>query len=812
MTLIYLSCAFVAGIFLGAKTALPPLIILSALLPFCFLPLFPNCKKGLLLTGLCLFALFGGALHPQSSPPAVDEHCLHFYNDCGVVEIQGMVSTEPEIKEVTASLQLSATEITIDGDKREVSGTALIKAPRYPGCHYGDVLKVIGKLETPQQFDDFDYKSYLERREIYSTIYYPKIEIMDRGKGFKPMEWIYYLRDRLSQSLSIALPEPQASLAQAILLGIRGGIPSSLREAFSQTGTAHMLAISGLHVSIILGMLLSFGIFLFGKQHSTYIWLAFTTIWLYALVTGMRPPVVRATVMGSLFLAATCLGRQRSALTALAFAAAVMVGFQPRILWDVSFQLSFLAMTGLVLLFPYFQSWGRKAISASFTNTGTAASLCNIVNDSFAVTLSAILATWPVIAYNFGIVSLVGLPATFLALLALPGIIVTAALVGGLGLFTPALAQIAGWLAWLFLSYLILIVQGFDALPFSSLQVAELYSWQIWSYYALLAAIMVSINYKRKLADLWAKVSSRMSQLASNISKLAAHLPKKWVITPLLIVTVLVWAAVFSLPDERLHVSFLNIGQGDAILIQTPCQQNILIDGGPSPQAINLELGKKLPFWDRTIDLVVLTQPQADHVTGLVEVAQRYEVKQVLEPGIPYTSSIYQQWLELVKEKNIKRTIAQSGQQIDLGGGSKIEVLNPPSPLLEGTSDDIDNNGVVLRLSFGEVSFLFTADIRSEAEWQLVTQRAQLRSTVLKVAHHGSQTSTSAEFLAVVDPEVTVISVGANNRFGHPSSEVVERLEERLGRAKVYLTSENGTIEFVTDGERLWVKTQKPQP
>ena len=303
-----------------------------------------------------------------------------------------------------------------------------------------------------------------------------------------------------------------------------------------------------------------------------------------------------------------------------------------------------------------------------------------------------------------------------------------------------------------------------------------------------------------------------MSQLASNISKLATHLPRKWIITPLLIITVLVWAAVFSLPDEQLHVSFLNIGQGDAILIQTPCQQNILIDGGPSPQAINLELGKKLPFWDRTIDLVVLTQPQADHVTGLVEVAQRYEVKQVLEPGMPYTSSIYQQWLELVKEKNIKRTIAQSGQQIDLGGGSKIEVLNPPSPLLEGTSDDIDNNGVVLRLSFGEVSFLFTADIGSETEWQRVTQRAQLRSTVLKVAHHGSQTSTSAEFLAVVDPEVAVISVGANNRFGHPSPEVVERLEERLGKDKVYLTSENGTVEFVTDGKRLWVKAHNLQP
>ena len=293
------------------------------------------------------------------------------------------------------------------------------------------------------------------------------------------------------------------------------------------------------------------------------------------------------------------------------------------------------------------------------------------------------------------------------------------------------------------------------------------------------------------------------------IAKFSRHSLLKWLIPPLLLVAILVWAVVLTTPDDNLHVTFLNVGQGDAILIQTPDHQNILVDGGPSPQTISLELGRKLPFWDRTVDLMVSTQPHADHITGLVEVLQRYEVKQVLEPGVSYSSCVYQEWLKLVEEKEIKHDVAKAGQEIDLGSGIKMEVLNPPNEFFEGTSADVDNNGVVLKLSWGEISFLLTADIRWDGEIELIKQRANLKSTVLKVAHHGSKTSATPQFLAVVDPEVAVISVGANNTFGHPSPEVVERLEGRLGEDNVYLTSQNGTIEFITDGEKLWVRMER---
>ena len=284
------------------------------------------------------------------------------------------------------------------------------------------------------------------------------------------------------------------------------------------------------------------------------------------------------------------------------------------------------------------------------------------------------------------------------------------------------------------------------------------------------------------------------------------YLTIKLAIIPLFIAIILIWTTIITLSDNYLHVSFFDVGQGDAILIQTPDGQNILIDGGPSPQALCLELSKKLPFWDRTIDLVISTQPHADHITGLIEILQRYEVKQVIEADIDYNSTVYHEWLNVINNNNAKYNTVEAGQIIDLGNEIKIEVLNPPPELFEGTSSDIDNNGLVLRLCSGQISFLFTADIRHEAEHNLIMQRANLRSTVLKVAHHGSNTSSSVHFLSITDPEVAVISVGSENNYGHPNGEVINMLRNHVGDDRIYRTDLSGTIELITDGNRLWLK------
>jgi len=815
VALIYLSGAWVAGIYLGAKSALPLALILIGLVPLSLLFFFPQHRKAIILIAICFIALFGGAFCYQASLPSGDESCLKFYND-QEVEIKGMVKADPEVRDKATHIRLSATEIKRDNGWQEVSGDALLFVPRYPAFQYGDVLKVTGKLEgkleTPPELeelpdsDDFDYHGYLERQGIYSTMSYPEeIKILDSGQGFKPLEWVYSLRNGLSQTLAEVLPEPQASLAQGIILGIRYNIPASVRADFAHTGTAHLLAISGLHLSIVAGILLSIGIWLFGKRRYTYIWLALGTIWLYALITGMHPPVVRGAIMASLFLSAELLGRQRTAITSLAFAAAIMVGINPQILWTASFQLSFLAMAGLIFLAPPLMTQGRKAVKTTIGEQGVGVSLANIITDSFSVTLAAIIAVWPVVAYYFGIVSFVAPLATLLALPALPGIIVAGALAGLIGLAALPIAQAIGWLTWLFTSYMLLIVTGFASLPVSSIEVGSVDTALIWVYYSALAAA-VWLGSRKRLGERMSKITTWLRSGASKSFSLVSQLPKRWVIPPLLVVAILVSVTAATMPDDELHVSFLDIGQGDAILIQKGNQQ-VLVDGGPSPQAISLELGDKMPFWDRTIELVVLTHPHADHITGLLEVLQRYKVEQVLYPDLDFESDIYEEWLRLVEEKDIECKTAKAGQQIDLGEGVAIKVLHPGTSPLTGTGSDINNNSVVLHLSMGRVSFLLAADIEWEAEFELIAQGADLSGTVLKVGHSGSSTSTTPEFLAVANPQVAVISVG-DNPFGHPSNEVVERLEEKLGSENIYRTDEQGTIEFTTDGERLWVKTE----
>lgn len=799
MPLIYLISAWIAGIFLGARFSWPLALTFIGFIPLALLFFIPRHRRELLLLGLCLMAFFGGALYFQSRLPPNDDNHLQFYNGNGPIEIKGMVSRDPDVGDKTIRLQLSATSIT--GKRHEVSGNVLLIVSRYttgnsPGnstYSYGDVLRVTGKLETPSLLDDFDYQGYLANQGIYSIMFYPGIETIETGQGFKPLAWVYWLRGRLTQTMTRVLPEPQAALAQGIVLGLRGNIPQAVKDEFINTGTAHLLAISGVNLSIMAGILVSLGIGLFGRRHYIYVWLALGAVWLYALITGFNPPVVRAAIMASLFLIAELLGRQRNAGIALVFAAAVMVSFSPQIMWDTSFQMSFMAMVGLIFIFPPLQSLGRKVVNAVIGDRKVAV-VANSVVDSFGVSLGAVIAVWPLIAYYFGIISWVGPLSTFLTMFSMPGIIIFGSLTGIFGFFVLPLAQGTAWLAWLFLSYLLLAVKIFDLVPFSV--VGSLDNKWIWIYYAALA-IGLWLNSNRL----------KFVESVSKVVEFAAKLPRKWIVSSLLVTAILVWLIAATMPDDDLHVTFLDVGQGDAILIEKGNQQ-VLVDGGPSPQAIVLGLSQQMPFWDRTIDLVISTHPHADHITGLLEVLKRYRVKEVLYVNSEYDSPIFDEWHNLITEKNIKHTEAESGQQITLGE-AVIEILNPPKPLLSGTKSDIDNNGIVARLRMGGVSFLMTADTMWEAEVELIARRAGLSSNVLKAGHHGSATSTSAEFLLVVNPNVAVISVGAKNDFGHPDKEVMARLVDQIGQVNIYRTDEHGKIEFTTDGKRLWVRVGK---
>jgi competence protein ComEC len=792
MALVYLSLAFVVGIYFGSHLPLPLAIALPIISTALLFAILWRKNRPLLLGGICIALFLCGALRYGAVPTG---DALQSYIGKGTVAIAGVVIEEPEPGDSSTKLTLLAREV----NDEEVSGTLLVRTTRYPVYEYGDLLMVSGELEElPDDLDGFDYRAYLAGQSIYSAMYYPDIVREGSGQGPQPYQAIYSFRHRMGESLGASLAEPQGSLAQGILLGLRHHIPPSLYEDFQMSGTAHLLAISGLHIGITAGIVLSVAVWLFGRRRPTYFLVTLGTLWTYAILAGMSPSVMRAAIMVSLFLLGTYLGRQRSGITALAFAAALMVTIDPQILWSVSFQLSLAAVLGLILLTPTFQQWGRRTRAPT------------MVVDSFAYSLGAIIATLPLVAHYFGYVSLVGLPATFLALLALPAIIVVSTLVGFIGLLSLPIAQVIGWAAWLLLAYLVAVVQGFATLPWSSVEVRGMDAVWVWLYYGILGGIIWLGTRRNRI---FSSIKGDLRETPVGLSSLSRNIhakSTKWALVPLLSIAILVWTAAAVAPESgKLSVSFLDVGQGDAIAINTPSGQHILVDGGPSPEKVAYELGEALPFWERTIDLVVLSHSHDDHVTGLVEVLRHYDVEQVLYPeGIDYTSNAYSEWLSVIEEKRIECVGAQAGQSVDLGGGAILEVLHPPGEFLAGTDSDIDNNGVVLRLAMGEVSFLLTADLYGDGELYMVCDRVELRSTVLKVSHHGSSTSTCPEFLAAVDPQVAVISVGADNRFDLPSGEVIDRLTQRLGADNVYITSERGTITFTTDGERLWVETE----
>jgi competence protein ComEC len=370
-----------------------------------------------------------------------------------------------------------------------------------------------------------------------------------------------------------------------------------------------------------------------------------------------------------------------------------------------------------------------------------------------------------------------------------------AAALAGMVPFLEPVARTLAWVPWLLLAYTNAVVRWMAGWPSASLEVGQASAaWLVLIYAALLLVLWTWSRRRKAAGRVWNSLMARRSTVL--------------VLGGPAVVAILAWLALLQLPDSKLHVAFLDIGQGDAILITTPSGQQVLIDGGPSPTALTSALGKEMPFWDRSLDLLVMTHPDADHITGLVEVLDRYEVNGWLDNGRPDDDATYAECMVRIEEARVPRHSVRVGDRLDLGGGIVLEVLHPPLQLMTGTDADGNNNSIVLRLTWEEAQFLLTGDIEAEAEHLLLGSGLPLSASVLKVAHHGSGGSSGAKFLAAVDPVYAVISVGADNRFGHPNEAVLERLAG-LGDVTVLRTDQEGTIEFTTDGQQLWVRTER---
>ncbi len=498
--------------------------------------------------------------------------------------------------------------------------------------------------------------------------------------------------------------------------------------------------------------------------------------------------------MGVLMLGASLVGRPGSALTAIA--AAGLTLWQPLAIDDVAFQLSFAATFGLILLARPSADALRPALGRFLP-----APAADFLGEESAVTIAATVAVLPIIAVSFGRVSLVAVPANLLALPAFPLILATSAVSAGPGVLSAEAGQWAGAVAYLPLTYLVRLGRFFADLPTASVELGRVGLVEAALLYAAVATAIALVGLRRRAAPPEPALSLRF----------APALPLTVVV---LVLAGLVWSGLLAGGRDRLSISILDVGQGDAILVTTPAGHRILIDGGPSGVALSQALGRELPAGVHRIDLVVLSHAQDDHLVGLVGVLDRYEVGAVLLSPLEGETAANHAWQEALAEQAVPVREAVAGEWLDLGEGAWLEVLGPAADLPAAAADlpaaaaDLNSASVVLRLVHGSVSFLLTGDLTAEGEDALLGRGPALASTVLKVGHHGSDGSTTAAFLAAVRPAVAAISVGAENPYGHPSPST----ELRLSGVPYFRTDRNGRIRFETDGERLWAEADQGEP
>ena len=770
--------------------------------------------------GLCLLT---GTLRYASQPlePCWATTDLAYYNlpsdqafeqSAPLTTLVGYVSSYPLVADTKQKVQVAVNQATVDGVERTVQGEVLLNTNIRQRYAYGQPLRLVGRLVTPPVFEDFSYREYLARKRIHSLLYGARIDMLpEPNRGNWLTGALFAFRARGETLLNRLLPEPYAALANGMLLGIEAGIPDDLYEKFNLTGTSHTIVISGSNVAIISSMFMLLGQRLLGRRRA--VWPTLVGIGCYALLVGGDAAVLRAALMGSLFVVATALGRRSTALVSLAVACWAMTLVNPLTLWDVGFQLSSAATAGLILfatgitqqfskLWPGF-SGGPLTASAGLTNK-TMNLLQGLIQDGLLVTIAANITTLPLVLYYFGRLSVVSLLTNLLispvqSLIMLGGTV--GILVGVVGL--SWLAWLILLVPWLSLVWTVSMVGWTAALPGASLEIGGYNFGSLLVTYLLIASL-----YWR--SSLWERFQHGWRWIVGNG---LIRVVGPGTAAVLSIGCILLWTGARSQPDGRLHVYFLDIGQGDGILIQTPSGRQVLLDGGGSPQGLFSELGAVMPFWDRSLDVVAMTNPDQDHMGAQTQASTRLQISTALETSAAHASQDAEGWRANMAAGGATVQIQQTGHWFDLGDGVALWVLWPPAEIFSvGSVKDeqfVDNeNSLVMKLVYGEFSVLLTGDAGLPAEMALLAAHAPVQATVLKVGHHGSKGSSSHSFVEAVNPAIAVIQSGSDNSYGHPHQDTLDRLAGRL----VLRNDLHGRVHLYSDGRQIWLETETNLP
>ena len=677
-------------------------------------------------------------------------------------------------------------------------GEVLVAAtlPAFPVVAAGAEVEVNGRLRPPP--DDDPYGEYLRRTGASGSLRASAVRILEPPADGS----LQALRDGAGDALRHALPEPEAGLAAGILIGLRERVDRDLAADFATAGASHIVAISGWNIAIVAGLV---GAVLRGRPRRLVAVVVGGTIVAYVVAAGASPSVVRAAVMAAVVLAARESGRAGRAAAALGLAAAILLLVDPAMIEDAGFRLSVMATAGLL-------AWATP-LGAWIVRLG-GGRVPGWLAESLGISLAAQAATLPDVLATFGRLSLVS-PAVNLAVVPLVPIAMAGGVVAMLAgwlvtLGAPAVvAVIAGLPGWLVLHVIVAVVRLGAGLPFAAVALPPGVAAPAGAVAAV--AILAVPTVLRRIRARWSRprkppAAAKPALGGGRRSRKGLTAAQRGIVIAAAVVVGIASLALGDAATRSTRLVMLDIGQGDAILLESRGGARMLVDGGPDPDRLLLQLDARIPPWDRRIDVLVLTHPHEDHVAGLVRVLERYRVGQVYEPGMRGPGPGWAAWDAALRDGTARSTLA-AGARIWLDE-ILLTVLWPDPGTVPAEPPDsgrrINDASVILLGEAEGRRFLLTGDAEDDVDPVLVA-RGLPRLDVLKVAHHGSATATSAELLTATRPTVALISVGDGNDYGHPTPSVLARLRD-VG-ARVYRTDHDGTIEVTLRPDGVAVRT-----
>jgi len=504
---LYLCLAFILGVFIQSQINISQLLWLGIfILGIMLATIFWSKNKKVVVVGFCLMVLVAGVGRYLTSSQG--GNLTKQFNDKEKIVLAGVVVEEPDVRSDNVKYKITVLSVkSFYGGPAFVGngeglGDILVVAKKYPEFSYGDKIEITGKLKTPTSGEDFDYQKYLAKDDIYSIVYFPEIKLLEQNQGSWLIGRLLFIKSKFKNSINQILIEPQGAFLSGLLLGEKRGLPTDLMADFSRTGTTHIIALSGYNITIIALSLMSLFNFFTIRRRVSFL-VSVGIIILFVLMTGAAASVVRAAVMGILVLVAQQSGRLYQIKNALIFAGALMIYINPKILaWDVGFQLSFAATLGLVFLLPilkqrFIPDEEEKDFFPSMLNSEAFVKSAKSIKIILATTLAAQIAVLPILVINFGQLSLISPLANILVLPVIPITMLFGFLSALAGLLFLPLGEILGWVAWLFLTYEIKIIELLAKVPLAAIN----FKWT-WLggaiYYAILIWLVWRFNKKQK--------------------------------------------------------------------------------------------------------------------------------------------------------------------------------------------------------------------------------------------------------------------------------------------------------------------------